>query len=93
LWHCRIYLCIFGDVCWLSSKLIGQQGWPGYEAMNAAAAAMPPGCEGLLCCDYFQVGSVTANDMRLFEVLEDRLALAHVCTKAVYDDAAKLDCV
>jgi ribulose kinase len=42
-------------VRWLSSTLIGQQGWPGYEAMNAAAAAIPPGCEGLLCCDHFQV--------------------------------------
>ncbi|WIA20610.1 hypothetical protein OEZ85_004993 [Tetradesmus obliquus] len=41
-------------VRWLSSSLIGEQGWPGYEAMNAAAAAIPAGCEGLLCCDHFQ---------------------------------------
>jgi hypothetical protein len=58
-------------VCWLSSTLIGQQGWPGYEAMNAAAAAIPPGYEGLLCCDHFQVGSLTASYVRLCEAFEN----------------------
>lgn len=33
---------------------VGQQGWPGFEALNTAAAQIPPGSEGLLCCDHFQ---------------------------------------
>ncbi|PSC72161.1 carbohydrate kinase [Micractinium conductrix] len=37
-------------VAWLR-KLVGE---PGYEALNAEAAAVPPGCEGLLCLDHFQ---------------------------------------
>lgn len=42
-------------VRWLSHSIIGD-GWPGYIAANEAAAQVPPGCEGLLCCDHFQVG-------------------------------------
>jgi ribulose kinase len=41
-------------VNWLRSSVAGEAGWPGYDALNAAAAALPPGCEGLLCCDHFQ---------------------------------------
>lgn len=43
-------------VRWLNSSIVGETGWPGYEALNVAAADLPPGCEGLLCCDHFQVG-------------------------------------
>ncbi|KAF8062764.1 ribulose-phosphate 3-epimerase [Scenedesmus sp. PABB004] len=40
-------------VRWLAGSLAGD-GWPGYEAANAAAARVPPGAEGLLCCEHFQ---------------------------------------
>lgn len=42
-------------VRWLNSSIVGEAGFPGYESLNAAAAELPPGCEGLLCCDHFQV--------------------------------------
>lgn len=42
-------------VNWLRGSVVGQQAWPGFDALNAAAAQLPPGCEGLLCCDHFQV--------------------------------------
>lgn len=41
-------------VRWLSSSVVGEAGWPGFEQLNARAAALPPGCEGLLCLDHFQ---------------------------------------
>jgi hypothetical protein len=44
-------------VRWLNSSVVGEAGWPGYESLNAAAAELPPGCEGLLCCDHFQVST------------------------------------
>jgi hypothetical protein len=49
-------------VRWLNSSLVGEEGWPGYEALNAAAADIPPGCEGLLCCDHFQVSRICFGD-------------------------------
>lgn len=33
---------------------VGQAGWPGFETLNQLASQIPPGCEGLLCCDHFQ---------------------------------------
>jgi hypothetical protein len=45
-------------VRWLSHSVVGDSGWPGYASLNEAAAAIAPGCEGLLCCDHFQVGKL-----------------------------------
>lgn len=42
-------------VRWLSRALVPEHAWPGFEVLNAAAAALPPGAEGLLCCEHFQV--------------------------------------
>lgn len=52
-------------VRWLNSSIVGEAGWPGYQALNAAAADIPPGCEGLLCCDHFQVCRVQGGSPRL----------------------------
>lgn len=50
-------------VAWLRRELLGGgsgenggngSGAPGYEALNAEAAAVLPGCEGLLALDHFQ---------------------------------------
>lgn len=38
---------------WLRGRLMGEA--VGYDELNAEAAAVPPGCEGLVCLDHFQV--------------------------------------
>ena len=45
-----------GSVVAWYRRLLGFEEGQGYEELNAAAEAVPPGSEGVLCLDHFQVG-------------------------------------
>lgn len=48
-------------VAWLR-RLVGEVG---YDALGAEAAAVPPGSDGLVCLDHFQVGLGATQRLRV----------------------------
>ncbi len=42
-------------VHWFKRTLCGPEGAVSYDQLNQEAQAVPPGCDGLLCLDHFQV--------------------------------------